>query len=353
MERKMKRYDYSFLKEKHMNDVLRLCKAIADVNAREEMNKQQDPGIFESLRGKAVIDSVVGSNAIEGIGTSEKRLKEILNNGGVPLTHDEIEILGYKDALNLIHTEYDELEISEALIRQLHYLIERNTGAEDAGQYKKADNYIMEFRSDGSGSIRFTPVSYKEVPASMEQLLLAYYSARQDDQIDQLLLSLCFVLDFLCIHPFRDGNGRVSRLLMLLLLYKAGYDIGRYVSVEKNINEHREQYYRCLKESSEGWHDNMNDYSPFIVFSLQILYRCYLTLTDTLGELSVKKVKKNQRIEMTVLNSIVPVSKARIKEKLPDVSIRTIESELRKLLASGKIVKIGNYKDARYMRADQ
>lgn len=347
----MRKYDYSFLKEKHLNQVTRLSRLIAEINTKETLRKMQYEDVFNELRKKAIIDSVSGSNLIEGISTSSKRFIQLMEDE-IPISHDEKELLGYKEALNFIHNNYSTLEISEELIKRLHNMIEKDV-SEDAGEYKSINNYIMENDEKGDRRIRFYPVDYKDTPRSMNQLLLAYYDARQDEEIDQLLLAICFVLDFLCIHPFRDGNGRVSRLLMLLLFYFAGYDIGRYVSIENTINDYKSEYYFSLIESSKKWHENKNDYSSFIIYSLQILYRCYKSLDESLGEIALKKVKKNERIRRIVLNSLIPISKADIKEKLPDVSVRTIESELRKMIDSKEITKIGNYKDARYISNNQ
>lgn len=343
----MRKFDYSFLKDKHLNDILRLSNLIADVNAKELFRKELYGDVFNKLQEKAMIDSVIASNSIEGIGTSEERIQEIFK-GSEAITHDEMEILGYKEALNYIHTKND-IEVDERTIKYLHYLIEKDVDPGNAGQYKSGNNYIMEYHSDGTRKIRFTPVDHKEVPNAVEQLLLAYYDARQDDRISQLLLSFCFVLDFTCIHPFKDGNGRVSRLLTLLLLYKAGYDIGKYVSIENQINDFKDQYYAALNKSSVGWHNNENDYSYFIIFMLQIMYRCYLSLNDSLGELTLKKAKKKDRIKSVVESSLVPISKMQIKDMLPDISVRTIEAQLKSLIDSGDIIKIGTYKDARYI----
>ena len=184
----------------------------------------------------------------------------------------------------------------------------------------------------------------------MIQMILAYYEARQDSEIASLLLIPCFLLDFLCIHPFLDGNGRVSRLLTVLLLYLAGYDIVRYVSFEGVVNEYKEAYYEALETSSDGWHGNRNDYIPFVINFLQILYRCYKKLDESFTEISLKKAKKSERVESILLETIIPVSKREILEKVPDISVQTGELVLRKMLIDNRIIKIGSYKNARYMR---
>jgi Fic family protein len=211
----------------------------------------------------------------------------------------------------------------------------------------------MEYGPDGSRHVRFKPVSAKNVQDNMEQLILAYYEARQDSEIPALMLIPCFVLDFLCIHPFLDGNGRVSRLITVLLLYLSGYDIVRYISYEGQINKYKAGYYEALQISSESWHENKNDYVPFIINFMQILYRCYKDLDDSFTEISLKKAKKSERVESILLGAIVPISKQDIMEKVPDISVKTVELVLGKMLKEKKIKKIGTYKDARYTRNDE
>ena len=218
--------------------------------------------------------------------------------------------------------------------------------------YKKTNNFIMEYGPDGSRRVRFKPVSAKNVQDNMEQLILAYYEARQDSEIPSLMLIPCFVLDFLCIHPFLDGNGRVSRLITVLLLYLSGYDIVRYISYEGQINKYKAGYYEALRISSESWHENENDYVPFIINFMQILYRCYKDLDESFTDISLKKAKKSERVESILLGAIVPISKQDIMQKVPDISVKTVELVLGKMLREKKIKKIGTYKDARYTRND-
>lgn len=198
--------------------------------------------------------------------------------------------------------------------------------------------------------MRFKPVPAKSVSGDMEQLLLAYYEARQDAEISPLLLIPCFVLDFLCIHPFIDGNGRVSRLLTVLLLYLSGYDIVRYISYEGQVNNYKESYYEALRTSSKSWHENENDYVPFIINFLQILYKCFKELDESFTDISLKKAKKSERVESILMGAIVPISKQDILAKVPDISVKTVELVLSKMLKEQKIKKIGTFRDARYMR---
>lgn len=342
-------YDYSFLKNAVPGNIVGLTDIITDLKSKEEFRKLQYEETFEKLHQKAIIESVKGSNAIEGIVTTESRIKDIVN-GSKPLTHDEMEISGYKDALNLIHLNHENLDIDEEAVLSFHKMILELTNSKEAGKYKKNNNFILEIGSDGSRQVRFKPVPAKRVQADMEQLFLAFYEARQDSEISPLLLIPCFVLDFLCIHPFIDGNGRISRLLTVLLLYSFGYDIVRYISYEGQVNKYKESYYEALRISSEGWHENENDYVPFIINFLQILYKCFKELDNSFTEISLKKAKKSERVESVLLSAMTPISKQEIIKKVPDISVKTVELVLSKMLKDNKITKIGTFKDARYMR---
>ena len=345
----MHRYDYTFLKNSIPGNIVGLTEIIADLRSKEDFRKLQYSDTFEKLRQKAIIESVKGSNAIEGIVTTDLRIKDIVD-GAEPKTHDEMEISGYKDALSFIHTNHANLDIDEDMILGLHKMIEEQTNHQEAGKYKTFNNYIMEYCADGSRRIRFKPVLAKDVQADMQQLMLAYYDARQDSEISPLLLIPCFVLDFLCIHPFTDGNGRVSRLLTILLLYLSGYDIVKYISYEGQIDKYKESYYEALKVSSDLWHENRNNYVPFIINFLQILYGCFKNLNNAFTEISLKKAKKSERVECVLRNAVVPISKQDIVEKVPDISVKTVELVLRKMMKENKIKKIGTFKNARYIK---
>ena len=345
----MRRFDYRFLEINIPANIVSLSTIIADLRAKGAFRKLQYEDTYDELRKKAIVESIKGSNAIEGIVTTDDRIRDIVN-GAVPITHDEKEISGYKEALVLIHTNHEHMDLSEDTIKTLHRMMEEEAAPLEAGQYKSHDNMIMEYLPDGTRRVRFVPVSSKDTPKAMEQLLLAYYDARQNSGISDLLLIPCFIVDFLCIHPYLDGNGRLSRLLTVFLLYRAGYDIGRYISIEGQINKYKESYYDALERSSVGWHENENDYTPFMVHFMQILYRCYKDLDESFMDISLKKARKSERVEAILLNAIVPVSKSDILDKVPDVSVKTVELVLRNMLKEDKIVKIGSYRNARYMK---
>lgn len=224
-------------------------------------------------------------------------------------------------------------------------------GYEYDGQYKTVDNVILEVDSDENRQARFHPTPAAETKQAMEQLELAYMEARNDAGINQLLLIPCVILDFLCIHPFQDGNGRMSRLLSLLLLYKNGYDAGKYVSFEEQINNDKAWYDEALRQSSAGWKTNDNSYFPFIENFLSTLYMCYKELDKRFAVVHGKKITKKARIEATVLNSLTPISKAEICKILPDVSPTTVEAVLGTMVKNGAIKRIGASRSARYMKA--
>ena len=307
--------------------------------------------IFTELEAVAKIQSIKSSNAIEGIVTSDERIAAIVNQNSAPLNHNEAEIAGYRDALNEIHLGYSNIDFRQRDILRLHKMMLSVAGYEFGGQYKTADNVSLEVGADGGKRrVRFRPTPADETQEAMEQLELAYLAARDDAGINQLLLIPCVILDFLCIHPFRDGNGRMSRLLSLLLLYKNGYDAGRYVSFEEQINNYKTYYYEALKQSSIHWETGNNDYFPFIENFLSMLYMCYKELDKRFAVVHGKKITKKARIEATVLNSLTPISKAEICRIHPDVSPTTVEAVLGAMMKSGVIKRIGASRAARYIK---
>lgn len=347
----MRKFDYSFLDNGLLpTKLINLTSVIYSLRTSSDMRKNEFEKIFTELEKVAKVQSVKSSNAIEGIITSDERINEIVNKSSKPLNHNEAEIAGYRDALNNIHLNYNNLDFTEDTILKLHEIMMSYTAYESAGKYKINNNYIIEEDKQGNRRIRFTPVSAKETPESMNQLILAYMEARNNSNINQLLLIPCVILDFLCIHPFSDGNGRMSRLLSLLLLYKNGFDAGKYVSFEEQINNMKGYYYDTLEQSSKGWENNNNDYIPFIENFLSTLYMCYKELDKRFNVINSNKITKTSRIEATVLNSILPISKSEICKILPDISPTTIESVLGKMVKEGIIVRIGTARASKYIK---
>ena len=347
----MRRFDYSFLRNiKVPVNFMTFTNAIYTIKNLEEEKKNIYPDIFTALQKIAIVQSVKGSNEIEGIVTTDKRIEEIVNQSSAPLNHNEQEITGYKNALNLIHSDSDKMSLNEDLILNLHKILLEKIEVSYGGSYKTEDNIIRESYKDGTSFVRWASVSSQDTPKAMKEFILAYMEARDDSLIDGLLLIPCVILDFLCIHPFRDGNGRISRLLTLFLLYKSGFDISKYISFEEQINKMKGNYYEALKRSSIGWHDNQNDYIPFIENFLYTLYLCYKELDKRFLTLGTKKVSKKKRVESAIMNSFLPISKKELQALLPDISLTTIEAVLASMLNDGKIKKIGSTKSAKYIK---
>ncbi|MEG0268606.1 MAG: Fic family protein, partial [Clostridia bacterium] len=343
--------DYSFLSNGLLPaNLVNLTSSISILKTMAGVRKEEYKKIFTELEAVAKVQSIKSSNAIEGIVTSDERIAAIVNQNSAPLNHNEAEIAGYRDALNEIHLGYERIDVRESDILRLHEMLLSIAGYEFGGKYKTDDHVILEVDTDGTRKVRFKPTPATETKQAMEQLELAYMDARDDAGINQLLLIPCVILDFLCIHPFRDGNGRMSRLLSLLLLYKNGYDAGKYVSFEEQINKYKVYYYEALKQSSTGWDANENTYFPFIENFLSTLYMCYKELDKRFAVVHGKKITKKARIEATVLNSLTPLSKAEICKILPDVSPTTVESVLGAMVKSGEIKRIGSSRSSRYIK---
>ena len=345
----MRIFDYTFLKDGTIPaDLLNLITNIYSLKSKDDLRKNEYTSIYSELKKIAIVQSVKGSNAIEGIITTDERIKAIVDQNSDPLNHNEKEIAGYRDALNHIHTNYKTLDFNEQTILELHRIMEYNVNPDIAGRYKDTDNVILEIKDDGTRHIRFTPIPASETQKAMEQLVLAYIDARQESSINKLILIPCVILDFLCVHPFSDGNGRMSRLLTLLLLYKLGFDVGKYISLEEQINKRKDLYYSSLERSSDEWHENKNDYFYFVGNYLLTLSYCYSELDKRFLTVNSKKINKTSRIEATIFNSLSPLSKREICEIHPDISQTTVESVLAELLKEDKIIKTGQSVATKY-----
>ena len=348
----MHEFSYDFIKNQIMTaNLFSVSNIITDLKEKTLNRKQNGSNLFKKLETIAIKDSVEASNAIEGIYTTENRIEEIVDNNSKPLTHDEEEIAGYKDAIIFIKNNYEYLSFNEETIKKLHsMLFSRHIGSHKGGEYKKEDNIIAERNKNGSiKKVIFRTTPAKDVEKQMKDFVLAYQVARDDYEIPALLLIPCVIVDFLAIHPFQDGNGRLSRLLTLLLLFKEGIDIGKYISFEKMINEYKSNYYEALQSSQHLWHENKCNYQPFIIFTFQIIYECYKKINERFLILTKNKMSKKEIIEETIRQSLVPISKDEIHNLFPDISITTIEVELANLQKLNKISKIGTFKNAKYI----
>ena len=344
-------FDYTFLKDDLLPaQLVSLASNISMLKVMSAVRKQENKSAFAKLEQTAKIESIKASNAIEGIVTTDQRIRALVG-GSAPLNHTEAEIAGYRDVLNEVHTNFSVHDFRESDIRAFHAQMMRLADPASDGSYKTDDNVIAERMSDGRRIVRFSPTSAVDTPEEMQQLVLAYAQARDDAAINKLLLIPCVILDFLCVHPFADGNGRLSRLLTLLLLYRNGFDAGKYISFEGVVNTRKAEYYAALKESSEGWSENRPRYFPFMVDFLTTLYVCYSELDKRFASVNAAKATKKSRIESTVLNAFTPLSKADICGILPDVSPTTVEAVLGEMVRGGRVRRLGAGRASKYIRA--
>ena len=296
----------------------------------------------------AKIQSTEASNKIEGIYTSDERLKALVKDVTRPKSRNEQEIAGYRDVLNTIHDNHDYIPPKPSIILQLHRDLYKFEGFDIGGKYKTADNIIEEEDLAGNKSVRFQPMPAWATPEAIEELCKAFDEALATGQIDPLILIPKFILDFLCIHPFNDGNGRMSRLLTLLLLYRAGYIVGKYISIEKLIENTKELYYDCLQQSSVNWHENKNDYEPFVKYMLGIVTAAYREFSSRVSLLAISGMSKPDRVREIIKTTLGTITKAEILEKCPDISQVTVQRALAELVESGTILKIGGGRYTKY-----
>ena len=295
----------------------------------------------------AKVQSTEASNRIEGILTSDDRLKNLVQEKTIPRNRDESEIAGYREVLNIIHENYDYIPINVNYILQLHRNLYKFLENADGGMFKTTNNVIREIDLEGNEKVRFKPVAAWETPTSMEMLCKEFSEAK--NEVDPLLLNIMFILDFLCIHPFNDGNGRMSRLLTLLLLYQSGFIVGKYISIEKIIEESKETYYEVLQDSSIKWHENENDYKPFVNYILGVIINAYKEFESRVKLLTNPGLSKADRIREIIKNHIGTITKSELMEMNPDISDTTIQRTLADLLKCGEIEKIGGGRYTKYV----
>lgn len=346
-------FDYKKNPEKLLTpQIVQLLGQIREEKGKQELFLEANIDELKSFLEIAKIQSTGASNRIEGIYTSDQRLQELVSHKAEPRNRSEEEIAGYREVLSVIHESYDYIPVRSNMILQLHRdLYSYSTGA-SGGQYKTADNIIAETDIDGNSRVRFQPVPAFQTPDAMEQLCDEMHKAWNDEIFDTLLLIPMFILDFLCIHPFNDGNGRMSRLLTLLLLYKSGCIVGKYVSVEMIIEKTKETYYEALQQSSFGWHENENDYVPFVSYYLGIILKSYREFESRVELLQNRSLSKPERIKTIIDGHIGKISKKQIAEQCPDISVTTIERTLANLVKTGYIKKIGAGRTTAYIKSD-
>ena len=330
------------------SNIINLISKIHEYKGKQSYLLDTKKDTLETLLKVAKIQSTSSSNKIEGIYTTDKRINEIVNQKLEPKNRNEEEIAGYRDVLTLIHENYNFIDINQNTILQLHRDLYKYTGYSYGGKFKNSQNFIEEANEKGEKKIRFTPLSPVETPVAIEELCKNYNELVNNESCDLLVLIPIFILDFVSIHPFNDGNGRMSRLLTLLLLYKANYMVGKYISIEKIIEETKDSYYDALEKSSLNWHNNENSYSYFVEYYLGIILNAYKELDSRIGIIENKKIIAYDRIIDIFKDNIIPIDKAFITNKCPDLSETTIERTLNKLLKEDKIVKISGGRYTKY-----
>lgn len=330
------------------SNIINLISKIHEYKGKQSYLLDTKKDTLETLLKVARIQSTSSSNKIEGIYTTDKRINEIVNQKVEPKNRNEEEIAGYRDVLTLIHENYNFIDINQNTILQLHRDLYKYTGYSYGGKFKNSQNFIEEENEIGKKKIRFTPLSPIETPIAIEDLCKNYNNLVNNELCDLLVLIPIFILDFLSIHPFNDGNGRMSRLLTLLLLYKANYMVGKYISIEKIIEETKDSYYDALEKSSINWYNNENDYSYFVEYYLGIILNAYKEFDSRISIIENKKITAYDRIIDIFKNNIIPIDKAFVTNKCPDLSETTIERILNKLLKEDNIVKISGGRYTKY-----
>lgn len=339
----MREFDFKASAAKLLtNDIVNMLGYIHEYKGQQNLFIEAKADVLSHLLEIAKIQSTEASNRIEGIYTSDERIKALVKEKSAPRNRNENEIAGYRDVLATIHENYDYIPPRANVLLQLHRDLYQYSGMGIGGHFKNTDDVIEEELDDGTKHVRFRPATAFETPDMIENLCNQFLREVDRGEVDPLLLIPMFVLDFLCIHPFNDGNGRMSRLLTLLLLYRSGYIVGKYISIEMLIEKTKVTYYDALQASSTGWHDGMNDYMPFVSYTLGIIKSAYKTFSERVEHLTTKGISKPERVRQFIENKLGKVTKKDIMDACPDISATTIERSLGELVKDGTIIKIGN-----------
>ena len=346
----MRTFNYSKISDqKWDSELLGLVAAIYKEAGKQEMFLKQKPDELEKLVEIAKVQSTESSNAIEGIVTTNTRIRQLMEEKTTPRNRDEQEIAGYRDVLNIIHESFDAIPITANYILQLHKMLYSHMNNPVAGRTKTVQNYISASYPDGTTKILFTPLDPFETPNALESICNEFNRVIGNNGLEPLIAIPIFIHDFLCIHPFNDGNGRMSRLLTTLLLYRSGFYVGKYISLEAKIAKNKDLYYGALNESQTGWHEGNADAVPFIKYLLGTILSAYRDFEDRFL-LVETKLSAYETVRRATMNKIGRFSKQDIRELCPSLSISSIEGGLRKLVAEGELVREGNGKNICYFR---
>lgn len=346
----MRAFNYSkYREQKWDSEVLGLVAAIYKEAGKQELYLKQRPEELEKLVEIAKIQSTESSNAIEGIVTTDTRIRQLVAEKTTPRNRSEQEIAGYRDVLSVIHESFDAIPITRNYILQLHKILYSHTNNPMAGQTKNVQNYISATWPDGHTEILFTPLSPFETPPALDQICVEYDRVIGNLELEPLIAIPVFIHDFLCIHPFNDGNGRMSRLLTTLLLYRSGFYVGRYISLEAKIAKNKDLYYEALGASQHGWHEGCDDPVPFIKYLLGMILAAYRDFADRFA-LVEQKLPALETVRLAVQQKIGRFTKQDIRELCPALSLSSVEGALRKMVADGEIKREGAGKNTQYIR---
>lgn len=346
----MRTFNYSEIKnQKWDSEILGLVAAIYKEAGKQELYLKQRPEELEKLVEIAKIQSTEASNAIEGIVTTNTRIRQLVQDRTTPKNRDEQEIAGYRDVLNVIHDSFDIIPASQNYILQLHKILYNHMNNPMAGKTKSVQNYISASYPDGHVETLFTPLSPFETPEALDKICEEYNRVIGNFEVEPLIAIPIFIHDFLCIHPFNDGNGRMSRLLTTLLLYRNGFYVGKYISLESKIAKNKDLYYDALRQSQYGWHEGKEDVIPFIKYLLSTILSAYKDFEDRFALIEVK-LPAIEMVRQATMNKIGRFTKQDIHELCPSLSISSIERALRKLVDSEELKKEGAGKNTCYYR---
>lgn len=346
----MRNFNYSEIRnQKWDSDILGLIAAIYKEAGKQEMFLKQKPQELEKLVEIAKIQSTEASNAIEGIITTSTRIKQLVEEKTTPKNRDEQEIAGYRDVLNIIHDSFDAIPISQNYILQLHKILYSHMNNPMGGRTKGVQNYISATYPDGHVETLFTPLSPFETPEALDKICQEYNRVIGNMEVEPLIVIPIFIHDFLCIHPFNDGNGRMSRLLTTLLLYRNGFYVGKYISLEAKIARDKDLYYSALSQAQHGWHEGTEDVVPFIKYLLGTILAAYKDFEDRFS-LVETKLPALEIVRQASMYKIGRFNKQDIRELCPTLSNSSIEKAFRDLIALGEIQKEGKGKGTCYFR---
>ena len=346
----MRTFNYSLIKnEKWDSELLSLIAAIYKEAGRQEMYLKQRPEKLEKLVEIAKIQSTGASNAIEGIVTTDTRIRKLVAEKATPKNRDEQEIAGYRDALGIIHENFDAIPVTRNYILQLHKILYSHLNNPAAGRTKTVQNYISATYPDGRTETIFTPLAPYETPEALDRLCEEYNRVIGNMELEPLIVIPVFIHDFLCIHPFNDGNGRMSRLLTTLLLYRSGFYVGKYISLEAKIAGNKDLYYDALASSQAGWHEGTDNPVAFIKYLLGTILAAYKDFSERYALVETKR-SALETVRLAVQNKIGRFTKQDIRELCPSLSVSSVEGALRKMVASGELKREGSGKNTCYYR---